>query len=361
MFDLIKRWTKTEHSRCQDDLSAYVDGQLTPRERARVEQHLDKCEACRVDLQALRHTVALMQSVPTVKPPRSFLIPVREGTRQRGVRRQRLAYVYLQAATAVATVLLVLVVSGDAFLRYQPAAPAARLAEVRPAATTMLAQEAPVQEDEGAWIATEAPQPAPGGATDVPPTEPLGAGETAQRVTAPQESPEAPTAKAAAESLAVSDAAQTETAPLAEKQVGTPKAMPSQTFAGAAAPPVPLTATLETEAAAVDTIAAAVPTATPLPAPSDTPVPPTATPLPTDTPVPPTATPLPAPSDTPVPPTAMPSPQPALAEAEDRGPLPPSALSGLRAFLPGIKGALASIVAGLLLATLWLRRRLRLA
>lgn len=222
----------------------------------------------------------------------------------------------------------------------------------------MLAEATPGAEDEGAWIATEVPQPVPGEAIVAPPTEPLGAGETAQRVTAPQESLEAPTAEAAAEELAAIDAAQVAETPLgAQKQVGTPKAMPSQTFAGAAAPPAPLTPILEVELSAVETMTAAAPTATPLPAPTDTPVPPTATPLPTETPVPPTPTPLP--TETPVPPTAVPSPQPAFAEAEDRGPLPPLAWSRLRAFLPGLRAALAITVAVLLLATLWLRRRLR--
>jgi len=350
MFDLMKRWAKTEHELCQENLSAFLDGQVTHRERMRVQKHLEECAACRADLEALRHTVALLRAVPAVKPPRSFLLPAREVIQQRQAQRRRLAYVYMQAATAVATVLLVLVVSGDAILRYLPS-PAARISEIRPAATAVLMEPEAVLETEGALAPVPTPQEAP--------AERLGAGETMEITAAPQQSPEAPTTEAPAESLDATTVEQTKTTQLVvEKQVGEPKAMPSETFASSAAPPAPPTLAAEARpvgpSPTAEAMAAAAPTVTPLPAPTDTPVPPTATPLsvPTNTPVPPTATSLPTSTAVPSMPTELPSPPPA------------SGLwafwKALRPFLPWIELTLALTVALLLAVTLWLRRRQRL-
>lgn len=352
MFDFLKRWAKTEHELCQENLSAFLDGQVTHRERMRVQKHLEECAACRADLEALRHTVALLRAVPAVKPPRSFLIPAREVIQQRQAQRRRLAYVYMQAATAVATVLLVLVVSGDAVLRYLPVRPAARISEIRPAATAVLMEPGAVLETEGAPARVPAPQEAP--------AERLGAGETMEITAAPQQSPEAPITEAPAESLDAAAAEQTKTTQLVvEKQVGEPKAMPSETFASSAAPPAPPTLAAEAEpvgpSPTAEAMAAAAPTATPLPAP-------------TDTPVPPTATPLPVPTNTPVPPTATPSPTSTAVPSVPSEQLPsPPAASGLWAFLealgpflPWIELTLAFAVALLLAVTLWLRRRQRL-
>jgi len=351
MFDLMKRWAKTEHELCQENLSAFLDGQVTHRERMRVQKHLEECAACRADLEALRHTVALLRAVPAVKPPRSFLLPAREVIQQRQAQRRRLAYVYMQAATAVATVLLVLVVSGDAVLRYLPISPAARISEIRPAATAVLMEPGAVLETEGAPAPVPAPQESP--------AEPLGAGETIEITAVPQQSPEAPTTEAPVESLDATAAEQTKTTQIVvEKPVGELKAMPSETFASSAAPPAPPTLAAEARpvgpSPTAEAMAAAAPTVTPLPAPTDTPVPPTATPLsvPTNTPVPPTATSLPTSTAVPSMPTELPSPPPA------------SGLwafwKALRPFLPWIELTLALTVALLLALTLWLRRRQRL-
>jgi len=360
-------WT-TEHRRCQEDLSAFLDGQLTPSDRARVQRHLKECADCRADLDALRHTVSLLRAVPALKPPRSFVLPVTEARRQRQARRQRLAYVYLQAATAVATVLLVLVVSGDAVLRYTPAQPGARLPVAHPPATAVVLESAPVAEDSA--LPEPAPQmmqepPAP---TAAPTSQPLAAEVATEALPAPEQSPETLALEMAVEAADAGTATGTETVPAQAEGIPAVKAKPSQTFVRAAPPPVPPTP--EEESTAREAAQTAEPTTTPLPSPSNTPVPPTETPLPraTDTPVPPTATPMPSPTNTPVPPPAEQSPTSPVAppvpaaELESPGPAPGlwAQLEGLRPILPRVEAVLALAVAMLLAATLWLRRRQRL-
>ena len=55
-------------------LSAYIDGALSPRERARLEKQLAEDPALRARLEALRRTVALVRELPPVPAPRNFLL-----------------------------------------------------------------------------------------------------------------------------------------------------------------------------------------------------------------------------------------------------------------------------------------------
>jgi len=328
MFDFLKRWSRTEHEVCQDGMSAFLDGQLTPGERSRVEKHLQECEACRTELDSLRHTVSLLRAAPVLKPPRLFFIPAGEVTKQRLVRRRRLSYGFLQAATTVATVLLVLVVSGDALMRFQPAAPALRTSKVGTVATVAVSQGMP---------------------TVTVPSESSEAAEFGQDAAAAEQPPEAAPTQVPTESLDTGETLQIETTEaVLERQAGQgqPVVLPSRTFSRPAGAPAPQTLVAEAKPATALPTGAA-----------------TATPLPTNTPIPPTAT--PPPTLTPPPPTPTPPPQPATGETDE--PLPPPSSSGSRAFLEGlgpflpwIEGILALTVALLLVATLWLRRRLRM-
>jgi anti-sigma factor RsiW len=331
MFDFLSRWTRTEHQACQDDLSAFVDGQLPARARGRVQRHLEECQTCRADLDSLRHAVALLRSTPALKPPRPFLLPASEGLRQRQVRRRRLSYGYLQAATAVATVMLVLVVSGDAVLRLQPPMPAAGMLAARE-----VTKAVELQQDQ------ETLSPAPA-------AEPS---ELLKSVAVTEQPVAAPTEQGAVEALRAGQAVETATAQaMVDQEGGEPLALPSTTFSRPAAPPSPPTAEAAVELATptetVTAIGAAA--ATPTPAPTHTPLPSTATLLPTHEPVLPTPTPL---------------AQPASGELEGGSSPPPRAglftfLEAVRPFLPLVEIVLASALAVLLVATLWLRRRLR--
>ncbi|MDE3192623.1 MAG: zf-HC2 domain-containing protein, partial [Chloroflexota bacterium] len=57
------------------DLSAYLDGELAPAERAPVDAHLASCARCRQRLGELRATAALIAALPTPSPSHS-LVPV---------------------------------------------------------------------------------------------------------------------------------------------------------------------------------------------------------------------------------------------------------------------------------------------
>lgn len=57
-----------------DLLSAYLDEEVSPAERARVESHLAACASCQQELAALRKTVALLRQLPPVPLPRTFYL-----------------------------------------------------------------------------------------------------------------------------------------------------------------------------------------------------------------------------------------------------------------------------------------------
>src|SRR2546428_14168830 len=58
-------------------LSAYLDERVGADERARIVTHLDACESCRVHLESLRRTVALLHTAEPVRAPEGFRAQVR--------------------------------------------------------------------------------------------------------------------------------------------------------------------------------------------------------------------------------------------------------------------------------------------
>jgi hypothetical protein len=56
----------------EEQLSALLDSQLPEPEAASILAHLEGCELCRTDLERLRATVTLLQSLPVVASPRPF-------------------------------------------------------------------------------------------------------------------------------------------------------------------------------------------------------------------------------------------------------------------------------------------------
>jgi anti-sigma factor RsiW len=113
MFD---RLFKSEHQRVEEMLSAYLDGELSPKEQATVEKHLARCADCAQNLHTLRQTVALLGQLPPVAVPRSFAVRPIQVARRPSFFQTRRAYVYLRAATALATILFAVVLASDAFL-----------------------------------------------------------------------------------------------------------------------------------------------------------------------------------------------------------------------------------------------------
>jgi anti-sigma factor RsiW len=117
-------------------LSAYLDGELTPSERAALESRLAAESELRETLDGLRLTVWTLQAAPVLQPPRSFVLdPARFRRRapwwaQYGA--YRLAGV-LGAAASVALIALGVILSG---MPGAPIAPADSLQEVAMDATS---------------------------------------------------------------------------------------------------------------------------------------------------------------------------------------------------------------------------------
>ena len=65
---------------CQDiqpELSAYVDGELTPPQRAEIDAHVASCPRCQRDLAELKTLAAGMTALPKLQPAPRFLAEVR--------------------------------------------------------------------------------------------------------------------------------------------------------------------------------------------------------------------------------------------------------------------------------------------
>jgi len=100
----------TQMSRDFEQLSAYIDNQLSPAEKAALEARLAKEAELQATLNDLRRTVKVLRGLPPVKPPRSFtLTPQQAGVR---ARRGPLFPVFRLAA-ALCTLLLVAAVARD--------------------------------------------------------------------------------------------------------------------------------------------------------------------------------------------------------------------------------------------------------
>jgi len=179
---MLNRLFKSEHQRVADVLSAYIDGELSPKEQARVEKHLAQCAACAQDLHTLRQTAALLEQLPPVAVPRSFAIRPAPAAQRVGLFQARRTYVFLRSATVVATILLAVVLAGDAFFTglapylapaREMAVPAAEVVpevEVEKAVVETVVEremvvaealpEASIVEGEPAYAATPSPAPA---------------------------------------------------------------------------------------------------------------------------------------------------------------------------------------------------------
>jgi hypothetical protein len=108
------------HDYVLERLSPYIDDRLSGEERTRIVAHLRACQNCREELRTLQWTRGLLQQVPAVPVPRSFVIREADLAPQRAAGRRRMAagrpLAGLQWAAALVAILLVVVVAGDMFL-----------------------------------------------------------------------------------------------------------------------------------------------------------------------------------------------------------------------------------------------------
>lgn len=86
-------------------LSDYLDSQITPEQRSRIDQHLSTCAACRAELNSLRQTVALLHALPRVPVPRAFTL----SEAQVGARRRNTSWIWGGARVMGAVAALVVV------------------------------------------------------------------------------------------------------------------------------------------------------------------------------------------------------------------------------------------------------------
>ncbi len=101
-------------------LSAYLDDELTPAERAALERRLHEEADLRAELEALRQVVALTRQVSPLRAPRDYrLDPAVYGRRRAGTARR--VYGWASALSAVAALLLLALGAWGLLQGYAPA------------------------------------------------------------------------------------------------------------------------------------------------------------------------------------------------------------------------------------------------
>jgi anti-sigma factor RsiW len=229
-------------------LSAYIDGQLSDRERARAEEHLATCALCRNELASLRYTLALLRELPPAVPRRSFALPA-QATSPLPRWMLLLSPARLRLATAVAGLVLMAVVVADLFSIF-PMAPAPATLQAKQAMPAG-ARGPAAPEGPAGPAGAPAPTAAPSGANDTSTTK--GA--------APLPAPASTPAPAATPSAAPAPA-------LARPEVaGTPTPAPvsgARSQAPAASPAPAATASVEPQAVVAAQQPTVAPPATPL-------------------------------------------------------------------------------------------------
>ena len=126
---------KSECRKVKGMLSPYIDHQLTSSEQGLVEAHLERCQACRRELESLRAVVNLVHRVPLASPPRSFAIA------EAVPRRRAVPVAVFSAATAVAVLLLAFFFVSDALNIFSSEVPVG--VEERLGEAELLAEPAP--------------------------------------------------------------------------------------------------------------------------------------------------------------------------------------------------------------------------
>ncbi len=105
------------HHITDEELSLYIDGELSEQTRRRVEAHLRVCASCQQAYEDMRQTVMLLRQMPRVVPPRAFTLSEQDVAQQE---RRRGRPLWLRWATAMAAAALVFVIALDVFLTTSP-------------------------------------------------------------------------------------------------------------------------------------------------------------------------------------------------------------------------------------------------
>lgn len=95
-----------------EQLSAYLDGELSDSESRKVETRLQSDSQLRIALEALENTRTLVSGLPTLHPPRNFTLT----PEMAGLRKGLSLFPVFRFATVVATAAFAVLVGADVFL-----------------------------------------------------------------------------------------------------------------------------------------------------------------------------------------------------------------------------------------------------
>lgn len=138
-----------------EDLSAYLDGQLSPRDQTRLEGRLQQSADLRAALQDLRRTRAVLRAQPRLRAPRNFTLTAEmAGIRQPARPASRLSPVF-GMISALASVLLIVAIFGE-FFTQSPMATSRILSAEPPAASEPKGAELEMEAPPGAAVETYA-------------------------------------------------------------------------------------------------------------------------------------------------------------------------------------------------------------
>jgi hypothetical protein len=136
--------TKQISDREWRNLSAYLDGQLSPKETARLERTLQERADFRAALEDLKATRMILRSQPRLRAPRNFTLSAEVIGVQGQAKPARQPAFTFGFASALASVMLVLVIAGELLFSGQPLAAAPLAEEVE--TFQMAAEQAPALE-----------------------------------------------------------------------------------------------------------------------------------------------------------------------------------------------------------------------
>jgi hypothetical protein len=119
--------THSDHF-ADEELSALVDGQLTPDEIAQAQAHLGTCSACQARLEEMQELVGLLRALPSVDPPRDFRIGPRLVADPPNVIRLRRWYAFARVAAGALAAVFVFLSVGTLYVDSRPVPSSATLA-----------------------------------------------------------------------------------------------------------------------------------------------------------------------------------------------------------------------------------------
>jgi anti-sigma factor RsiW len=99
---------RSEHP--EEQLSAYLDGELSARQAEAVERHLGGCAACSALLEELRAAKSMLAAIPRETPRRSFVLGPEHAPERADTRLQRRSVFTFAPAVALTALAVLLVV-----------------------------------------------------------------------------------------------------------------------------------------------------------------------------------------------------------------------------------------------------------